>query len=151
MVGLGRLGDLEQAVAGLASERVMVTNLRKERATIELGAVALEGHTRAFLKLQEGCDQFCTYCIVPFSRGKSRSVEPRRMIEAIDELAERGFNEVILPACTWADTATTSNRRPNLEALLEMIAERAPIARVQYQLARPRGIERPDHFDRRAE
>ncbi len=58
VVGLDCLGDLEQAVAGLASERVMVSDLRKESATIELGAVALEGHTRAFLKLQEGCDQF---------------------------------------------------------------------------------------------
>ena len=76
VVGLGRMGDLERAAAGHTNERVMVTDLRKVRAPIELGAVTLEGHTRAFLKLQEGCDQFCTFCIVPFSRGKSRSVNP---------------------------------------------------------------------------
>src|ERR1700737_3728679 len=86
VVGLGRLDDLECAVAGSAHERVMVSNLRKERAQIELGAVALEGHTRAFLKLQEGCDQFCTFCIVPFSRGRSRSVEPRRVMAELDRL-----------------------------------------------------------------
>jgi threonylcarbamoyladenosine tRNA methylthiotransferase MtaB len=131
VVGLGRLGDLEQAVAGLASERVMVSDLRKERATIELGAVALEGHTRAFLKLQEGCDQFCTYCIVPFSRGKSRSVEPRRVIETIDELAERGFNEVILSGVHLGGYGKDLEPATELEALLEMIAERARIARVR--------------------
>jgi threonylcarbamoyladenosine tRNA methylthiotransferase MtaB len=131
VVGLGRLGDLEQAVAGLSSERVMVSDLRKERATIELGAVALEGHTRAFLKLQEGCDQFCTYCIVPFSRGKSRSVEPRRVIETIDELADRGFNEVILSGVHLGGYGKDLEPATELEALLEMIAERARMARVR--------------------
>src|SRR6266446_1549932 len=96
VVGLGRLGDLERAVAGSSHERVMVSNLRKERAPIELGAVALEGHTRAFLKLQEGCDQFCTFCVVPLSRGLSRSVERRRVISALDALHARGFKEVII-------------------------------------------------------
>ena len=74
----------------------MVTNLRKEKAPIELAAVTLDGHTRAFLKLQEGCDQFCTFCIVPFSRGTSRSVEPRRVMTALDDLHARGFKEVVL-------------------------------------------------------
>src|SRR5262249_55798178 len=96
IVGLGRLDDLERAAMGEATARVMVSNLRKERAPIELSGVTLAGHSRAFLKLQEGCDQFCTFCIVPFSRGTSRSVEPRRIFAAIDELAERGFREVIL-------------------------------------------------------
>ncbi len=96
IVGLGRLDDLERAVLGTSAERVMVSNLRKERAPIELRGVTLAGHSRAFLKLQEGCDQFCTFCIVPFSRGMSRSVEPRRIVAAIDELHERGFKEVIL-------------------------------------------------------
>ena len=81
VIGLGRLDDLERAAASGAGERVMVTNLRKEKAPIEMAAVTLDGHTRAFLKLQEGCDQFCTFCIVPFSRGRSRSVAPRRVIE----------------------------------------------------------------------
>lgn len=131
VVGLGRLGDLERVVAGQSSERVMVSDLRKERATIELGAVALEGHTRAFLKLQEGCDQFCTYCIVPFSRGKSRSVEPRRVMETIDELADRGFNEVILSGVHLGGYGKDLEPATELEALLEMIAERAQMARVR--------------------
>ena len=54
VVGLGRLDDLERAVIAEPAARVMVTNLRKARAPIELGAVALSGQTRAFLKLQEG-------------------------------------------------------------------------------------------------
>jgi threonylcarbamoyladenosine tRNA methylthiotransferase MtaB len=131
VIGLGRPADLERAALGPLDERVMVTNLRKERAEIELGAVALDGHTRAFLKLQEGCDQFCTYCIVPFSRGQSRSVEPRRVIEAIDGLHARGFKEVILSGVHLGSYGSDMSPPIRLETLLDMLAERAPIGRIR--------------------
>ncbi len=131
VVGLGRPGDLERAVKGLGTERVMVTNLRKERAAIELAPVALEGHTRAFLKLQEGCDQFCSFCIVPTSRGLSRSVDPRRVMDAIDGVHERGFKEVILTGVHLGGYGKDLDPPIALEELLEMIAERSPIGRVR--------------------
>jgi len=131
IVGLGRPGDLERAVRGAATERVMVSNLRKERASIELAPVALEGHTRAFLKLQEGCDQFCTFCIVPFSRGLSRSVDPRRVIEAIDGMHERGYQEVILTGVHLGGYGKDLDPPIALETMLEMIAERSAIGRVR--------------------
>jgi threonylcarbamoyladenosine tRNA methylthiotransferase MtaB len=131
VIGLGRPADLERAALGPIDERVMVTNLRKERAEIELGAVALDGHTRAFLKLQEGCDQFCTYCIVPFSRGLSRSVEPRRVIDAIDGLHQRGFKEVILSGVHLGSYGNDMDPPISLASLLEMLAERAPLGRIR--------------------
>jgi threonylcarbamoyladenosine tRNA methylthiotransferase MtaB len=131
VVGLGRPNDLESAVLGNQSARVMVTNLRKEKAPIELGAVVLEGHTRAFLKVQEGCDQFCSFCIVPFSRGRSRSVEPRRILQAIDGLHDQGFKEVILTGVHLGGYGKDLDPAISLEALLEMIDERAPIGRIR--------------------
>jgi threonylcarbamoyladenosine tRNA methylthiotransferase MtaB len=131
IVGLGRLDDLERAVMGDATERVMVSNLRKERAPIELRGVTLAGHSRAFLKLQEGCDQFCTFCIVPFSRGMSRSVEPRRIVEAIDELHARGFKEVILSGVHLGGYGKDLDPAVELADLLEMLAERSPIERIR--------------------
>ena len=131
VIGLGRLDDLERAAASGAGERVMVTNLRKEKAPIELAAVALDGHTRAFLKLQEGCDQFCTFCIVPFSRGTSRSVEPRRVMAALDDLHARGFKEVVLTGVHLGGYGKDLEPQVGLSGLLEMIAERCPIERVR--------------------
>ena len=131
VVGLGRLGDLERAAAQGAGERVMVTNLRKTRASIALGAVALEGQTRAFLKVQEGCDQFCSFCIVPTSRGTSRSVEPRRIIAALDELHARGFKEVTLSGVHLGGYGKDLEPAVELADLLEMIAERSPINRIR--------------------
>jgi threonylcarbamoyladenosine tRNA methylthiotransferase MtaB len=131
IVGLGRLDDLERAVLGKTTERVMVSNLRKERAPIELRGVTLAGHSRAFLKLQEGCDQFCTFCIVPFSRGMSRSVEPRRIVAAIDELDARGFKEVILSGVHLGGYGKDLDPPVELADLLEMLAERSPIERIR--------------------
>jgi len=96
-----------------------------------LAAVALDGHTRAFLKLQEGCDQFCTFCIVPFSRGTSRSVEPRRVIAALDDLHARGFKEVILSGVHLGGYGKDLEPQVELASLLEMIEERCPIERVR--------------------
>jgi threonylcarbamoyladenosine tRNA methylthiotransferase MtaB len=131
VVGLGRAGDLEQAAVAGTRERVMVTNLRKHTAAIELGAAALDGHTRAFLKVQEGCDQFCSFCIVPMARGRSRSVAPRRLFEAFDELAERGFREVVISGVHLGGYGRDLEPSLTLEQLLEMIAERCPLNRVR--------------------
>jgi threonylcarbamoyladenosine tRNA methylthiotransferase MtaB len=131
VVGLARPHDLERAVMSLNHERVMVSNLRKRRADIELGAVVLEGHTRAFLKVQEGCDQFCAFCIVPFSRGTSRSVGPRRILAALDAMHERGRREVILTGVHLGGYGRDLNPPINLEVLLEMLAERAPALRIR--------------------
>ncbi len=141
VIGLGRLDDLTRAaitvatgagaVATGAGERVMVSNLRKHRGAIEVGAVAITGQTRAFLKLQEGCDQFCTFCIVPFSRGTSRSVEPRRIFAALDDLHARGFREVTLSGVHLGGYGRDLSPAISLETLLEMIAERCPIGRVR--------------------
>src|SRR5262249_11854569 len=97
----------------------------------ELGAVALPGQTRAFLKLQEGCDQFCSFCIVPVSRGTSRSVEPRRVVAALDELAARGFKEVTLSGVHLGGYGRDLAPAGGLAELLEMIAERSPIGRIR--------------------
>ena len=131
VVGLGRRGDLEKAATADVHERVMVSNLRKNIAPIELGAVALEGHTRAFLKVQEGCDQFCSFCIVPTSRGRSRSVAPRYIFEALDDLAARGFKEVVISGVHLGGYGRDLEPPVELEHLLEMLAERCPIPRVR--------------------
>ncbi len=52
--------------------------------------------TRAYLKIQEGCGDFCTYCIVPFARGPSRSRDPERVLEEVRSLVQKGFKELVL-------------------------------------------------------
>lgn len=53
-------------------------------------------HTRAFLKIQDGCNAFCSYCIVPFTRGRSRSGKPAKLIRQARELVDKGYREIVL-------------------------------------------------------
>ena len=54
------------------------------------------GHTRAFVKIQDGCNQFCTYCIIPYARGRIRSRRPGEILKEIGTIADKGIREVVL-------------------------------------------------------
>jgi threonylcarbamoyladenosine tRNA methylthiotransferase MtaB len=60
------------------------------------GAQAIGGRSRAFLKAQEGCDSFCSYCIVPYARGRSRSAKPGDVLAKADGLIANGYHEIVL-------------------------------------------------------
>lgn len=134
VVGIGRLPDILRAVRDewAASEtRVLVDDVRKVTRVSTLGADSFAGQTRAFLKVQEGCDLFCTFCIVPFARGKSRSVEPRRVLDEVARMAARGFREVVITGVHLGGYGRDLSPRLDLADLIEMIAERSPIERVR--------------------
>jgi len=134
VVGIGRLQDLLRAVRGEMAEsegRIFTSNVRKSATVETLGAEVFSGQTRAFLKIQEGCDLFCAFCIVPFARGRSRSVEPRRVLAELHRLAERGFREVVLTGVHLGGYGKDLSPGLNLADLVEMIAETSPVRRVR--------------------
>lgn len=68
-----------------------------QKREFEVTPVAVAGpRTRPFLKIQDGCDAFCTYCIVPYARGRSRSMPLEKVLHCIRRLAEAGYHEVVL-------------------------------------------------------
>ena len=73
---------------------VIDINHTAEYETLSLSRVA--EHTRAYLKVQDGCNQFCTYCIIPFARGRVRSRELADVIKEVETLAANGYQEVVL-------------------------------------------------------
>ncbi|HMK74967.1 MAG TPA: tRNA (N(6)-L-threonylcarbamoyladenosine(37)-C(2))-methylthiotransferase MtaB [Thermodesulfobacteriota bacterium] len=76
--------------------RVRVGDIQKEAPFSETSLHSFHRHTRAFLKIQDGCNGRCTYCIVPHARGRSRSLQPQRVIGNLKVLKEKGFREVVL-------------------------------------------------------
>jgi threonylcarbamoyladenosine tRNA methylthiotransferase MtaB len=131
VIGLGRLPDVLRAVRGELADRIVVENLRKADHVSTLGAEVFTGQTRAFLKVQEGCDLFCTFCIVPFARGRSRSVPPRAVLAQLERLSALGFHEVVLTGIHLGGYGEDLTPRLTLVDLVEMIAERRPVARVR--------------------
>jgi threonylcarbamoyladenosine tRNA methylthiotransferase MtaB len=76
--------------------RVQVGDIQKERLFSETPLHSFHHHTRAFLKIQDGCNAHCSYCIVPHARGRSRSLAQERVVQNLNVLKERGFKEVVL-------------------------------------------------------
>ena len=115
-----------------ASHRKMacVTDINHEKqAYEELSLSRTAEHTRAFIKVQDGCNQFCTYCIIPFARGRVRSRELPDVLQEIRTLAKSGYREVVLSAISLPsyglDTGT------NLVELVEKCAQVEGIERIR--------------------
>lgn len=73
-----------------------VSNIATISQAEPLKLTSFAEHTRAFLQIQNGCNSFCTYCIVPYARGRSRSVKPEDVLQGVRDLAANGFKEVVL-------------------------------------------------------
>ena len=76
--------------------RVQTSDIQEEALFVDLPLHSSHSHTRAFLKIQDGCNARCSYCIVPHARGRSRSLPPERLFEHMKVLKEKGFKEVVL-------------------------------------------------------
>ena len=79
-----------------ACERVRVNDIMSVRETARPDGGHFDGHTRAFLQVQNGCDHRCTFCIIPYGRGNSRSVAMGAVVEEARRLTENGFAEIVL-------------------------------------------------------
>jgi len=91
--------------------------------------------TRSFLKIQDGCDCYCNYCIVPFARGKSRSANIHEVMKAVDDIVEAGFNEIVLTGINLGDFGQKSNE--NLANLIHLIDEKEGIQRIRISSLEP--------------
>jgi threonylcarbamoyladenosine tRNA methylthiotransferase MtaB len=142
VVGLNRLDDLLRFVTlpNDSDVRIAVSDVKRERGVPVLGTRALPGHTRAFLKIQEGCNYSCTYCIIPTARGLSRSVTPREVLEQVRMLADAGYREIVLTGIHLGSYGQDLTPKIDLTALLETIARSRLIPRVRLSSLDPREV-----------
>lgn len=113
-----------------AAERAVLEKARArgidkpfERRIIEdLPAGAFSGHARAYLKLEDGCQNFCTYCIIPYARGRVRSLPPERAAQEAAELAAKGYRELVLTGIEIASYGEDLPGGPGLADAVEAIA-----------------------------
>lgn len=137
VVGLGRVDDLLAAVEGELAQTVAVSDLRRADTVTTLGISSFPGRSRAFVKVQEGCDLFCTFCVVPVARGRSRSVPARQVLDEIERLAARGYREIVLTGVHLGGYGADLEPARDLAWLLECIAERSPAVRVRVSSVDP--------------
>ena len=94
--------------------------------------------TRPFLKIQDGCDAFCTYCIVPYARGPSRSLEPKQVLDNINNIHKAGYHEVVLTGIHLGNYGIDlGKRKTGLLDLLNRIRKSCTIDRVRLSSIEP--------------
>ncbi|HXB52105.1 MAG TPA: tRNA (N6-isopentenyl adenosine(37)-C2)-methylthiotransferase MiaB, partial [Rhizomicrobium sp.] len=98
--------------------------------------------TSAFLTVQEGCDKFCTFCVVPYTRGAELSRPPQAILREAEKLAEKGAREIVLLGqnVNAYDGPSSDDTRWSLAKLCEAIAKIEGIARIRYTTSHPRDM-----------
>ena len=105
-----------------------------------LPAGGLEGRTRAMLKVQDGCVNFCSYCIIPYTRGPVRSAPLDVVVAQAKELAEKGYRELIVTGIEIASWGADLPGKPPMSTMLAAICEAVPSMRVRLGSLEPRVI-----------
>jgi len=98
------------------------------------------GHTRPVLKIQDGCDSRCSYCIIPQVRGRSRSLAPERVLEEIRKLTENGAREIVLSGIHLGSYGRDLQPRAELGELLRRIVEETPVERLRVSSIEPMDV-----------
>src|SRR5882724_5151959 len=97
-------------------------------------------HTRPTLKIQDGCDSRCSYCVIPFVRGKSRSLPPEMVLQEIQRLSESGFREIVLSGINLGTYGRDLSPRVEFEFLLRRILDETPVERLRISSIEPMDV-----------
>ena len=110
---------------------IQAEDVMEQREFVEFGDVTFTEKTRAVIKIQDGCDRFCSYCIIPYARGRVRSRRPEHIISEITKIAEEGIKEVVITGIHIASYGKDFKEDYALINLLEEINQIKGIERIR--------------------
>jgi threonylcarbamoyladenosine tRNA methylthiotransferase MtaB len=123
---LGNAEKLEAASYAGMAEKVRVNDIMAVRDMAPQMVDCFDGHTRAFLQVQNGCDHRCTFCIIPYGRGNSRSVGLGAVIAEARRLTEHGYHEIVLTGVDLTSYGADLPGTPTLGALVAKLLALVP-------------------------
>jgi len=119
-------GGLGRGFGVAAEEKIVVNDIMAARETAPHLVDSFEGRTRAIVQVQNGCDHRCTFCIIPYGRGNSRSVPMGEVVMQVRTLVERGYREVVLTGVDLTSYGTNLPGAPRLGILVKQILKHVP-------------------------
>ncbi len=138
---MGIVRMLEKITPSGTGPNIIRKEVHNARCFDPLPSVAPESRTRAFLKIQDGCNAFCTYCIVPHARGRSRSMPVPDAMGHLSELRKNGFNEVVLTGIHLGAYGKDFQPESSLTDLLVLATREDPVGRLRISSIEPTEIE----------
>ncbi len=130
----------EKSKDDLSSPLVTTVNIMSTRIFEELPAGGLSQRTRAMLKVEDGCVNFCSYCIIPYARGPVRSLPPDRAAAEAGRLQKEGYREIVVTGIEISSWGQDLPGRPPLADLIETICTAAPHCRIRLGSLEPRTV-----------
>lgn len=109
-----------------AEEKLRVNDIMSVRATAPQMVKHIDGHVRAFIQVQNGCDHRCTFCIIPYGRGNSRSVPMGAVVEQARRLTEGGYREIVLTGVDATSYGADLPGQPSLGYLAKTLLRQVP-------------------------
>ncbi|MBC2577266.1 tRNA (N(6)-L-threonylcarbamoyladenosine(37)-C(2))-methylthiotransferase MtaB [Peptostreptococcus russellii] len=114
-----------------------VDDIMKVKEFEEIEISQTNGKTRAFIKVQDGCDRFCTYCIIPYARGRIRSRDLNSIIDEVSNLANMGYREVVLTGIHVASYGKDLKDGSSLLTIIKAVAQIDGIERIRLSSVEP--------------
>ena len=112
-------------------ERVKMSDINKQKEFVDFGSVTYTEKTRAVIKVQDGCNNFCSYCIIPYAKGRVRSRKLESVVKEITEIAAKGIKEVVITGIHVASYGIDFDNNTRLIDLLEAIQKIDGIKRIR--------------------
>lgn len=133
--------DIAQYITDFISKKekiVEIENIDIKKEFKDMGEITYTEKTRAVVKVQDGCNQFCSYCIIPFARGRVRSRKQDSVIKEIEQIAQKGIKEVVITGIHVASYGKDFGNENGLIELLEKINEIEGITRIRLGSLEPK-------------
>lgn len=130
ILGINEKNDIVKYVEQ-ASKNTYVSDVLHQTEFLDFGDVTYTEKTRAVIKVQDGCNQFCSYCIIPYARGRIRSRKPESVIKEITDVAKEGIKEVVITGIHIASYGKDFNTEYRLIDLLEEIQKVDGVQRIR--------------------
>ena len=124
------------------AKQVQVIEINHTKEYEELSIASTAEHVRAYIKVQDGCNQFCTYCIIPFARGRVRSRKIEEVLREVETLAAKGYKEVVLTGIHLSSYGVDFPKegRESLLSLIQAVSRVEGISRIRLGSLEPRII-----------
>ena len=120
-IGNGRKSELVSLLDEWMVKKSPIQQREEKNTFDDMFLTNFEGRCRAFVKIQDGCENFCSYCIIPYVRGKCRSKEMIKVIEEVEALVEKGYQEIVLTGIHTGNYGVDINT--NFAALLKQLVK----------------------------
>lgn len=128
-----------------AEEKLRVNDIMSVKATAPQMVKHIDGHVRAFIQVQNGCDHRCTFCIIPYGRGNSRSVPMGAVVDQARNLVEGGYSEIVLTGVDATSYGADLPGEPTLGMLAKTLLKQIPEIR-RLRLSSIDSIEADSHL-----